>query len=406
MASLSRIRYGRRVVRRGDRAWEVGPRTVWRVRYTVPLPGREIRRARETTQKLRAQVLLREAESLETILARGAATRDDLQRWLALGLLVRSDLPALSGQDLAISWQQVLDRYRDHAVRLRWRTAETSVARARKLVAWFADRCGSPAEVTTELVEEWLRWASSQRAANTVNHTLDVLRKLLDPVFPDRNPARVVQRLRAGRQARFPRALSPQEDLAALEAAWSCREALGGLFWPLYLVLRFGGLRLGEARYLPRAHVLPGRLLIQEYQLRPEEIAAGDRFARHIWQPKSYEARAVPVPPWLTELLLKLPAPRLLLAPGGRALQRHVVSRTFGAVLRGVSPDLTAHCLRHTAITALLEEGRPVPWVQVWAGHREVRTTMRYTHIALEGQRRDTAARAAQLSAAWLASRR
>lgn len=406
MASLARIRYGARVIRRGGREWKVGPRRVWRVRYVVRLAGKTVLRSRETSGKLKAQVLLREARSMELMLSAGAASQDDLQRWLSLGLLRHGDLAGLGYPGGGVTWREALSLYQERAVRLRYRTAQTSLARARDLVAWFADRCSEPAGVTVELVEEWLRWAASQKAAHTVNHTLDVLRQLLDPVFPDGNPARAVQRLKTGRQARYPRALSADEDLAALEVIWEHRDRLHGLLWPFYLVLRFGGLRLSEARYLPRAHVLPGRLLIQEYQLRPEEIAAGDRFARDIWQPKSYEARAVPVATWLTDLLLQLPHSRILMAHNGRVLQRDVAARTVGSLLRTVAPDLTAHCLRHTAITALLEQGHPVPWVQAWAGHREVTTTMRYTHIALEGRQRDTAVRAEQLSAVWLASGR
>jgi integrase len=392
VASLIRVRYRARVLRRGDRSWQIPASSAYRVRYRVYLPDRVVTRARETQQKTMAQVLLREAEGVEALLGRGAATQEDVRRWVRLGLLTRQDAAALLGQDVAASWDELLDRYQERASRLRHRTAQTNLSRARDLVAWFRERCPDPVQLTPALVEEWVRGCvAAGRAANTVNHTLDVLRVLLDPAWPEGNPARAVQRLRAGRQARFPRAMTPEEDEEAIRRAWERRQTLSGLLWPLYLVLRVAGLRLTEARYLPRAHVLPGRILVQEVALAPQEVAGGDLFYRNVWQPKSYEARAVPVPEWLTDYLLSLPAGRLLLAPGARALQRDVAADALRAVLRAVAPDLTPHCLRHTAITALLEEGHPVPWVQAWAGHRDIRTTMRYTHVALVGRPRRTA---------------
>jgi hypothetical protein len=161
MASLIRVRYRARVLRRGDRSWQVPASSAYRVRYRVYLPGRVVTRARETRQKTVAQVLLREAEGVEALLGRGAATQEDVRRWVRLGLLTREDAAALLGQDVAASWDELLDRYRERASRLRHRTAETNLSRARDLVAWFRARWTVPSPRSS-----W-GWGSRRRSVSS-----------------------------------------------------------------------------------------------------------------------------------------------------------------------------------------------------------------------------------------------
>ena len=43
---------------------------------------------------------------------------------------------------------------------------------------------------------------------------------------------------------------------------------------------------------------------------------------------------------------------------------------------------VTFHCLRHTAITGWAEKGMALPAIMALAGHRDVQTSMRYTHLS------------------------
>jgi len=133
-----------------------------------------------------------------------------------------------------------------------------------------------------------------------------------------------------------------------------------------------GGLRLGEVR-----------------NLRVPDIDVG-RKAIRVRQGKGRKDRYVMLSSLLAEVLTtyrELTGVDDLLFPGERhdrpiserAVQRLVARARLKA---GIRKRVTPHTLRHCFATHLLEGGTHIRAIQLLLGHRSLRTTTTYTHVA------------------------
>jgi integrase/recombinase XerD len=176
-------------------------------------------------------------------------------------------------------------------------------------------------------------------------------------------------------QAHFKRMAVPERlpvVLSSVEVA-QLFEAIGILKHRAVLMTCYGaGLRISEAVSLK-----PGAIESQRKLIRVEQgKGARDRYvplpARLLTVLREYWRKQRPQGPWL------FPAIKT---------QRHISASTMQQVCReaahlaGFDKRVTAHTLRHSFATHLLENGEDIRVIQVLLGHKRIDTTARYAAV-------------------------
>jgi integron integrase len=232
-------------------------------------------------------------------------------------------------------------------------------------------------------------------SAATQNQALAALLFLYHEVLGKRLDA-VVPAVRAKERQRLPVVLTRREVDAVVKKMDGQARLVAGLLYG-------SGLRLMECLTLRvkdvdlerrEIRVRAGKGGVDRVTVLPELLVAP--LQRHLGAIRHLSGR-VPLPGALDRKLAGAGAewPWQWLFPARRtrgSVRYHfhpsAVQRAFHAALvaSGISKRATCHSLRHSFATHLLEDGYDIRTVQELLGHRNVETTMIYTHVLNRGR--------------------
>ena len=157
------------------------------------------------------------------------------------------------------------------------------------------------------------------------------------------------------------------------------------------LVVRDGKGRKDRETVLPAKLMEPLRRHLRGIRLQHDALVADGRGA--VTLPEALE-RKYPRAPWELGWYWVFPATRDYVHTRTGALRRHhlhqtVVQRSFRTAVRaaGITKAATSHSMRHSFATHMLESGYDIRTIQELLGHRDLTTTMIYTHVTMIGSK-------------------
>lgn len=264
----------------------------------------------------------------------------------------------------------------------------------------------SPAEITAIDVKTWLSWLALHRkvAAATQNQAFNAMLFVFRNVLK-RNYAQMHDTPRAKQKKRLPEVLSKDEVIKLLTN-------MNGSYRLMAQLAYGAGLRLSEILSLrvkdiqfdrgilmvrdgkggkDRSTILPNSI-IKELEIHIEtihKIFSCDMAMKHILVPlpSAYNQKS---PGAVTEFgwYWMFPAAHLhIIKSSGQVARWHVhpsaLQKTLRAAARkaDIIKRTSVHILRHSFATHLLENGSSIRTIQELLGHKNVNTTMIYTHV-------------------------
>ena len=221
--------------------------------------------------------------------------------------------------------------------------------------------------ITTKMIEDYKTKRVKKVKPATVNKEIDAIktmfRKATEWGYAKSNPAAKVKKFKE--PVKTPGYLTEEQAAKLLE---TCPKHL----YALFATALNTGMRRGEL-----------------FNLQWKDVSLSKRTItvqnKEDWHTKNYEPRVIPVNSFLYETLRKHPrhirSPYVFCKPDGTKYL--TVRNSFERALEKAGiPHIPFHALRHTFASHLVMRGVDLSTVQKLLGHKDIKTTMRYAHLA------------------------
>jgi site-specific recombinase XerD len=262
----------------------------------------------------------------------------------------------------------ILDRVQDCLVLRGYspRTRKVYLGHLRRFLTWCGeDRRRLPDDPAREAEAYILELVQKRGISRSYhNQVVSALRFLCESVLDQ--PRMALRIPRPKKEIRLPVVLSPGEVARML------RKPRNPKHRALLMLLYSAGLRVGEVVRLTPSELDLERGLVRVRQGKGRK----DRYT--LLAERAAEA--------VRQYLFAYPTDRWLF-PGARP-GRHLTTRSVQRVVKkaaisaGIEKNVTAHTLRHSFATHLLEGGTNLRIIQDLLGHQSARTTQIYTHVS------------------------
>ncbi len=255
-----------------------------------------------------------------------------------------------------------------------------------RVLPWFGD---SQLRRTARVaVQAWVNeMIADGLSASQVRQSRQVMFAIMELALDEgivvKNPVKGVKAPRdKKREAVF---LSAEEVHRLAEAAEDRRPGSGGV---IVFTLAYTGMRWGELAAVRRSRcdLLHSRLIVSESMA---EVKGGVEFG----PTKTYRNRAIPLAPFLVQLLTEHLAHNVSVEPdalvftaqgGGPLHYSNMRARMWKPAIEdaGLSAKITPHSLRHTAASLLISNGAHAKAIQQLLGHSSISVTFDvYGHL-------------------------
>ncbi len=258
--------------------------------------------------------------------------------------------------------------YHESLVRIRYSvaTVKTYESQLRLFLSWLFPRTLD--DLTDAIINDYQLYLTETRkvSASTQNTAINAIKYYLEKVHHGERKVYYIDR--PIKETKLPRILSQAEVKALIAATKNVKHRC------IVLLFYSTGLRMSELLNLRWADfdiermqlfVSGGKGKKDRMTIFSKAAVAYTEYYMRIYHPKTY----------------------LFEGPEGTKYSARSVNQIIhrSAALAGITKRVSAHSLRHSFATHLLEEGVDLRYIQVLMGHESSKTTERYTHVTTKG---------------------